>query len=254
MATGVFAGKRYWRGIAVGIALVLLVAADTQARPGATIRPLEDFLAAQGTYCVEDGGGCMQIAPPVDNFLGWIDDDSGMAVSVDYAGLASAFLASRGGPDLGTVINGVIIEMPLPDGRADVRILLDTRNALTWVIDGVDYAHDPLLLGRRAPDVLAGKDPALGDAFLQVRFINTKPGAPLPDLVQLAFFPAPGQELRSMSFQARAHGPLHARSGAPEGTLGWTEIAQSSTFSTSAAGVTSEDASTQHIRLHVAGK
>ena len=256
MEMGVFAGRRYWWGIAAGIALALgLAAAETQARPGTTFRPIDDFLSNQGTYCVEDDdGGCMLLVPPVDNFLGWTDEDRGLAVSVDYAGLASEFLEARGGPPLGTKIKGIVIERPLPDGRADVRILLDTRDALTWVIDGADFAGDPLLLGSRPQDVLADQEPALGDSFLQVRFINTAPGAPLPDLVQLAFFPAPGQELRSMSFQARAHGPLRARLGVPEGTPGSTEIVQSSAFSTSAAGVLSEDASTQRIRLQIAGK
>ena len=45
----------------------------------------------------------------------------------------------------------------------------------------------------------------LGQSHLRVRFINTAPGAPLPDLLQLLFFPEPGQETLSISFVANAN-------------------------------------------------
>jgi hypothetical protein len=73
----------------------------------------------------------------------------------------------------------------LADGRAEVEVRLQTENALTWVTDGCnDFATDPLLFGHRAPDVLGGAEPGLCDSFLQLTFMNTAPGAPLPDLIQ----------------------------------------------------------------------
>ena len=41
--------------LAVGFAL--LAAAPASAQGGAKTRPIEDFVAAQGTFCLDDGSG-----------------------------------------------------------------------------------------------------------------------------------------------------------------------------------------------------
>ncbi len=51
-----------------------------------------------------------------------------------------------------------------------------------------------LIFGHRATDILDGADAALGDGVFHVKFINSMPGAPLPDLIQLFVSPEPGQE------------------------------------------------------------
>ena len=175
---------------------------------GATVRPIEDFIETQGTFCIDvnfdgayvdeivDGdfvGTCptgalpLLLVPPIGNFVGQSDPKKGWVASVDYAGLADYWA----GGVLGTSFSGTVIERPLKDGRAMVEVMLRTENALTWVADDFDF-NGPLLFGNRAPDVLGGAEPSLGDAYLQVKFINTAPGAPLPDLNQLFFWPEAG--------------------------------------------------------------
>ena len=209
--------------------------------PGATtIRPIEDFLERQGTFCIDvnfdtgyetdivDGhfvGDCstgappLLFVPPIANFLGASDPDQQLLASVDYAGLADAW----SGGALGTTFAGSVIERPLADGRALVKVLLRTGNALTWVVDNSDGSNDfngPLLFGNRAPEVVDGAEPALGASFYQIEFINTAPGDPLPDLLQIVFFPEEGQEVLRTHLTNRAKGPLTELFGVPDGTPG----------------------------------
>ena len=112
--------------------------------------------------------------------------------------------ASGGSISFGTRTFGRVIERPLRDGRARVTVLLFTKDALAWVAEGCDFLGT-LLFGNRAPDVLSGAMPALADSFLQFVFINTAPGAPLPDLIQITSGNAlPGQELVAAHFEATA--------------------------------------------------
>lgn len=47
-------------------------ATERRAAGNPTPRSLEEFLAAQGTYCIDAGmGGCFDFTPPVPNTLGW---------------------------------------------------------------------------------------------------------------------------------------------------------------------------------------
>ena len=175
-----------------------------------TRRPISDFVQAQGTFCIDDGsGGCLLFIPPVRNFVGWGDTTSSMGVSVDYAGLANACFGNA----FGTKTTGTVTERALPDGRAEVTVLLFTKNALTWVVQPLDFVNGPVAFGHRwnatSPTcVLDGTPPALGNSFLETKFINTAPGVPLPDLLQLIFFPNPGQQLTEYVFQAQATGTL----------------------------------------------
>jgi hypothetical protein len=177
-------------------------------------RPISDFISSQGTYCYVPSPpappACTLFVPPIQNFIGWGDaDHSGFGVlraSADYAGLANAWLKSQG-LDLGTKMSGVITERKLNDGRAYVDITLNTSNALIWVAQD-DFATGLVLFGNRAPDVLAGKKPGLGNTLMHISFTNTAPGAPLPDLIQLFYVPEPGQQLHNYSFVANANGPL----------------------------------------------
>jgi hypothetical protein len=198
-------------------------------------RPLSDFLSTQGTFCSDDGqGGCTIFVPPAPNFLGWNTrpDESGHVLfsGVDYAGLANAFFQNA----FGTVVDGMVTERPLPDGRAQVRVALMTRNANTWVID-LDLNGDilgqiaakPTLFGQRPG---AGGGYALGSAKLDAVFVNTAPDASLPDLLQLLNAPTPGQAFEFLAFNGEATGPLTAQFGVVEGTLGRCNQRQSGLF------------------------
>lgn len=236
--------------------LGLLTPARTE---GATqIRPISDFLATQGTFCFPDGmGGCLLFVPPAPNFLGWnsaLDQTPVRFAGVDYAAVANNFF----GNVFGTEVDGTIIERPLKDGRAEVRVLLDTKNANTWVIELdlegdvlVQVANKPTLFGHRPHE---GGGLALGDSFLEVVFINTAPGATLPDLIQLFNFPEEGQEAKFVGFQTQADGPLTADFGVPEGTPGRCKITQTGLFMTQFKGATADGFPVERIDLHVVGK
>jgi hypothetical protein len=174
-------------------------AAPAAARSTATARPLADFVNVQGTY---DFG--FLFVPPVPNFLGW-SDPAGLSLSIDYAGLADRTCNGVAG----TVFAGTVAERLLPDGRAEVSVELFTRNAITWAVNGTDFANGPVVFGVRWQEdppgrcALAGT-PALGTSLLRVTFRNTAPGAPLPDLVQLLVAPEPGQEFVALAIDGFA--------------------------------------------------
>lgn len=162
-------------------------------------RPIEDFLVNQGTYCFPNPyppPPCLLFVPPIQNFMGWSDPQRNLLASVDYAGLADQWITAHTGGAItfGTRFSGGILERPLPDGRAAVTVRLFTHNALCWVVEGDNFATSPLVFGCRAPDVVGGMQPALAESFWEMKFINTEMGAPIPDLLQLVFEPAPGQE------------------------------------------------------------
>jgi hypothetical protein len=172
--------------------------------------------------------------PPAPNFLGWstvlADQTEARFAGVDYAGLANTFF----GNPFGTTMDGTVIERPLADGRAEVRVLLFTENANTWVIKLEDLlnpnvdvlaqiASKPTLFGHRPQE---GGGHALGQSSLELKFINSAPGAALPALIQLFNFPETGQQLEFVGFNAQANGPLTAEFGVPGGTPGRCMIRQ----------------------------
>jgi len=201
--------KIYWQffsGLLVVIALIIGNTITAQAK-NAEQRDIMDFVNAQGTLCIGIPPNCFLIVPPLENFLGWEDPDSGLLASIDYAGIADDYLEGS----LDTTFSGQITERLLHDGRAHVSVILHTKNALTWATDGGDFNNN-LLFGYRAPDIMAGYSPALCDSHLKLVFINAAPHDPVPDLIQLAFFPEPEQELLSLQIECTTDGTA---SGAP---------------------------------------
>jgi hypothetical protein len=214
-------------------------------------RPIEEFIAAQGTFCIDDGmGGCFLFVPPVENFFGWGDPAKGVGAAFDYAGLADEAITSLSGGaiSLGTTTSGGVTERPLEDGRAEIHVVLQTRNAMTFGIGALnDFNTDPLTFGFRAADILAGAPPALGSGTFHLKFINTAPGAPLPDLLQLAFAPEPGQEFTELSIYFRAEGTLHSASGFPEGAPGRLTCTQTGLFFTGFHGAVGDGFPAENI-------
>jgi hypothetical protein len=223
------------------------------ARGAVSARPISDFVSTQGTFCLDDGfGGCLIFNPPVANFLGWTVAGETLLASVDYAGLADRAIQAASGKSLGTTTDGTITERLLPDGRAEVTVLLQTGNALTWVAE--DFGTGALLFGHRATVVLAGADAALGESFLHLVFINPGPGVPLPDLLQLFFTPSPGQELKFISFHSQSIGTFRAASGIPDGSKGRAIVTQTGLFMTKFKGATADAFPAERIQLRAIGR
>jgi hypothetical protein len=197
---------------------------------GAIQRPLSDFLNTQGSV--------INFVPPVPDYLGWstsFNEPDVRFALIDYAGIAAKWIEDNAGLSLGTSINGSVSERRLSDGRAEITILLHTKNALIWAMsidpaNCCDFVNTPLLFGYRAQDLVANPtlQPALAECQFQFVFKNSAPGAPIPDLVDAFIFgnTAPGQELVSYSLKANGDGPLRAEFGVPDGTRGRIIVTQ----------------------------
>jgi hypothetical protein len=183
-------------------------------------RPIEDFLNAQGSTSVFYKG---KYAPGLPDYaVGWTTGGcpgpfcppTGSRIAVvDYAGGANNYLESHGYGSLGTKTEGSITERRLPDGRAEVRLVLHTTNALTfmsaWDASQQSAETAPRLFGASVQDILGPlhRRPALADSELIMVFINPSMGAPMPDLVQVFAFNAP-LDWKLISFSANATGSL----------------------------------------------
>ena len=207
--------RQYSRGlnrwvVAAAIAVLFLASAGiTSAR---TIqRPIHDFIAP--------------------NLVGglWLWNEPGdpAYVYVDYFGRFNAEYVLN----LGTTIDGMITERELRDGRALVRIVFHVSNALVIAHDSTlpGPVADNLLFGHVPVQIQAGEEPGLGDVLLKLEFINTAPGAPLPNLVEL-FDPPPGIEMKKFLLVTTAEGPLSELFGVPDGTPGMLQTTQRALF------------------------
>lgn len=247
-------------------ALVCTMTSDTLAGAvSAKIRPIEEWVAAQGTFCIDDGGGgCFQFIPPFENYLGQssFPPPTGATTilsSFDYAGVAERTIIDMGGDPLGTTFDGHIRELPLKDGRAECRVNLQTRNALCWANAcgdpcDFDFANGPMLFGARSTEVLAGMDATLGEINITLLFINTAPGAPMPDIMQILYAPEEGQELLWFALSATANGPLREAYGVPDGTPGKMTVRQTGNFLGSGQGALADGFPVEQIRLRVVGE
>ncbi len=257
---------RAW--VTIGLAF-LTASAMLCADANAGTRPFSDWLDNQGKFCpdppifgcVATSGSwlpispCCLFVPPVANFFGWTNNAVGQGqitptrlASVDYAGLAESYVraASGGTRSLGTQVSGTVSEQPQADGTALVTVTVHTRNALCWVVDNTantEGFRGPLLFGFRAPEVLAGAQPALGTSNMKVVFTNSAPGAPLPDLAFVSF--------KSLSLWASASGPLRSLFGVPEGTQGQMIVIQQGYFATSFQGAMVDGFPAEQINLIV---
>ena len=209
-------------GLVAGLGLLTgLLATGTLHSAGLEARPLErdisEFVAAQGAIGLEnDVVG--QFVPPVPNFLTFTDPAAGLAISVDYAGLADQTC----GAIAGSTFEGKVTETELPDGRAAVSVRLKTENGIIWVLDTLSF-NSAVIFGTRWEDVrgecMFDAFPTLGASELEVTFIISEPGAPLPDLFAFLiidrglaeFYPQQipeGLEFVTLRFAAVANGEL----------------------------------------------
>ena len=197
--------------IPCAIATFGLSVAVSSAPAHAGSRSFSEFLAAQGTYCIELDGlpGCDLPhfpEPEIITFTGPAPTFN-LAAVVDYAGLHDKALIANGNPSLGTAVSGQVNERRLSDGRAEVQVTFQSKNALTYVLD-VTSEPSTVIYGRRLVEVLAGAEAALSDCSMQLTLINPAPGAPLPDLYQAAFFSTEDQFIKSFGITCNGQGEL----------------------------------------------
>jgi hypothetical protein len=193
-------------------------------------RSFDEWLAAQGTYCwPDDEGGCFIFNDPVPNYTAWYDPDSWYAIWPDYAGLAAAWLyaESGGAIDIGTNITGKVTERTRADGTALIHINLRATEALIF---GLNWDTWESLFGYWPQEVAyEGKEPVLGNVSMNLKFVMPEPGMPLPDLIEVSFFPEENMYVEFMSVKCKAEGDLREATGYPEGTWGRARITQVNT-------------------------
>jgi hypothetical protein len=179
-------------------------------------RPLSEFISAQGKHA--------DFFPPVPDYIGWVSQKNSRVPTahfalIDYAGLAN----EQFNLGLGTRVTGNVIERSLSDGRAQVSVTFKTTNALSWAIpcvlpDNCPLQTGPVIFGNRAADVAQGEPAALGNVEFRITFINTAPGAALPDLIDVFF--SGDYEIKNYSFQSHANGEYC------NGTVGGMTVSQ----------------------------
>lgn len=131
-------------------------------------------------------------------------------------------------------------------------VRLHTSNAITFVTDGTVIDSNPqdctlngnvtstnvrwcpALFGYGIKEmVISGPSsitPVLGEVYVQQKFINPYPGAPLPDSYNLARNPLPNQYPEFASLTSTSFGPLRLNFGVPEGTPGKASTVQTGLF------------------------
>jgi hypothetical protein len=184
-------------------------ALSKNAGKSAVQRPITDFTSTQTVI------------------YGWYDQNNPKYFFViDYAGI----LNNRWNLGLPTSFDGKIIEKPLADGTAEVHVMLIARDALTYVIDFDSYFNHGYpndnpnkwvtYFGEDIFHIVSNNaTPTVGEVHWNFKFINTAPGAAIPDMADI--IPTRISEY----FNASAFGPLKEIAGlGPDGTPGhaWT--------------------------------
>ncbi len=193
--------------------------------PGNVVpRDISDFLSTQVNWTGWSG-------PPPDYPLFYVADYAGIFNKKYALGLPSTF-------------DGIITEKALSDGTAEVKIMVRAHDILIYVRRGPAGAT---LFGARVGDVLAGATPTLGDAKLEITFINSAPGAPIPDLFSMM--------ITGVSFESSAFGPLKAAAGlGPDGTPGHAWVNQIGLLTKSHGQLSVDGFATENVRLQAVGR
>jgi hypothetical protein len=217
------------RTLALCLAMVLVPFSAATSVAATTQRPIQQFVAAQTSQ------------------LFWFDPETGNSIFTDYSGRNDSLFQLG----LGTTTDGTITERALPDGRARVHVVLHTRNAFTT--GGFNFSSTGIF-GHTIGQVLAGADAALGDSLLTVDFINTAPGAAMPNLISLIFNPQPGQVVEKLLFVVNADGTLRAAFGVPDGTPGSAHTTQRGLFTVPGEGIPADRFPSERVEFRVTGQ
>lgn len=121
---------------------------------------------------------------------------------------------------LGTTYTGWVKERPLADGTAEITVRVHVKNAFTGARLLTETGPGPAVFGYLSREVAAGSPPVLGQGTFSITYINTAPGAPLPDFCDVIFSEENTWQVSKIHATGSATGPLRATFGVPEGTPG----------------------------------
>ena len=179
-------------------------AAARAARGPTASWTLEQFLAAQGTYCGPSGGFCHP-TEDIGSILGWGGPTGVPAATLDFAGVNAAWYLANLGVDVGYAASGRVRERQLADGRRLVTVTMRFENTLLAAYPAFG-SLDPLV-GADFGEY-GEVEPVTGAGTVMIQMVLPADFVGLPDLVQVIFDPLPGMELLQLVANVRAEGTL----------------------------------------------
>jgi hypothetical protein len=217
-------------------------AGDVNRLSKVTQRDIGSFLSTQVTWMVWTG-------PAPDFPLLLAADFTGVINNTLHLGLPSTF-------------DGSISERALSDGTAEVKIMLRAQKVLTFVLRWSDIT---LLFGGTPAQIFdfpgwedlntpewenAKGTQTLGDAVFEITFINSAPGDPIPDIIEILT----SRRVTKVNFNSSAFGPLTAAAGlGPDGTPGHAWSNQVARFTIVHGHLAIDGCAVENIRLQPVG-
>lgn len=164
---------------------------------------IEDFLAAQGTYCGTTGNFCHPLG--IGSILGWAGPTGAPAATLDFAGVNAAWYLEHFGVDVGYTSQGTVRERRLADGRR--LVTANIRFANTLLAAYPDFASLDPLVGADFTEY-GTVEPVTASGTVMLQMVLPADYVGLPDILQVVFEPLPGMELLQLVANVRAEGTL----------------------------------------------
>ncbi len=182
------------------------------------------FLTAQGTHCNDAVG--LLCAPTVEFDIGYLYGmctlNCGTDLTVDFSGMNRRWWDARnlGAYPVAYTSTGTVNETMQADGRR--RLIVNIRARNTFVV--FYSAEAGPLVGadffEYRADGTPSNRPLLGEATIQADIILPAGYVGYPDIIEAAFDPTSGIEVRSINTTATVEGPLRAdHDGLAAGTM-----------------------------------
>lgn len=198
-------------------AVAPISAASARDAGGANQSTTEQFLAAQGTYCVRDiPGDCDVIdAFGLGYILAWCDlsCEVNPNLTMDFAGVNTKWWDRNGLPSIAPYsYTGAVTESRLADGRRRLIVNIHAHNTFMLLYSVAD-GFTPLV-GTAFTEYPKFSDeprtPIVGDVSIAAELIVPATFVGMPDITHFFFFPADGMEIRRLNLTGTTTGPLRA--------------------------------------------
>lgn len=168
-------------------------------------------------------GAFLDVQPGM-SYSGWFEPATDRWLYFDVFGKRAESL----GLNLGTTIEGRVMVRGLTDGRAQVSVLVQTRNAVCWGLQGDGEGVYMPAFGFPPSQVLQ-RGASVGDGLMTMAFTMSSPESPLPPVDQIG---SPDYPLESIHSVINCSGVLRFGSGFPNGTPGRAHTNQRGLFAT----------------------